>query len=60
MKATVTTEQQQSNGSAATVTVWQMINTAIIGISPQPIKAAHDFIENRDLGDEDQGDIFEA
>ncbi|MCY7409023.1 MAG: hypothetical protein LH473_02025 [Chitinophagales bacterium] len=59
MKTTINFEQTQSLESEITDAVFQMINTAIIAITPQNIADEMSFISNRDLGDEDPTDLFD-
>ncbi|HUM47497.1 MAG TPA: hypothetical protein PLD84_11240 [Chitinophagales bacterium] len=59
MKAIITIDQEQSLPGKR-VTILQMIHTTIIGMKPAEPADEKEFICNRDLGDEDAGDLFEA
>ncbi len=59
MKTTINFEQTQSLESEIKDAVFQMINTAIIAITPKNIADEMSFISNRDLGDEDPTDLFD-
>ncbi|MBX7108143.1 MAG: hypothetical protein K1X61_05785 [Chitinophagales bacterium] len=60
MNAVIAHDQQKPEHPDIPAATWQIINTAIIGISPMPEKNEIDFYSNRDLGDENPSDIFEA
>ncbi len=60
MNTNIILDSQKQELSEMAVTACQIINTAIIGLSPKPEKIEIDFYTNRDFGDENPSDIFEA
>lgn len=60
MKANIILDLQKTETPEMIVTACQIISTAIIGLAPRTEKTEVDFYTNRDLGDENPSDIFEA